>query len=114
MEAILATTTKGHTRLERPRAFCSVCRGTRWSLSAGDIALRAKGKQPLAPQASRVLESGVRSNYHEGGKSSSGSAMPSSDPQRLELLPLEMLGLEQETEMTDAPVKQQRVPTNSA
>ena len=46
----------------------------------------------------------------KSGNSSSGSAMPASDPPRLEQPPLEKRGLELETEMTDAPVEQQGVP----
>ena len=60
------------------------------SLSARDIALMAKEVQPLAASAS-----GVRSNYQEGGSSSSGSALPREPP------PLAKRSLEQETEMTD-------------
>ena len=48
------------------------------------VAMRAKGRQPRAPPASRVLESVVRSNNQEGGSSSSGSAMPASDSPPLE------------------------------
>ena len=74
------------------------------SLCARDIALRAKGGQPLAAPAS--------SNYQEGGSSSSiGSALPPpSAPPPLEPSPLEKRGLDQETEMTDATVKQQGEP----
>ena len=73
------------------------------SLSARDIALRAKGRQPLAPPAS--------SNYWEGGSSSSGSALPPPPaPPPLEPPPLEKRGLDQETEMTDATVEQKGEP----
>ena len=78
------------------------------SLSARDIALRAKGEQPLAPPASTVVQSGLRSNHLEGGSSSSGlSMLPPPAPPPLEPPPLAKRSLEQGTEMTDATVEQQ-------
>ena len=67
------------------------------------VAMRAKEEQPRAPPASRVLESGVRSNNQEGG-SSSGSAMPASDSP-----PLDKRVCDKKN-MTGAPVKEQGVP----
>ena len=82
VEAILATTAEGLLRLERARE-----RFAQFAEEPG-CCMRAKEEQPRAPPASRVLESGVRSNNQEGGSSSSGSAMPASDSP-----PLEKLGL---------------------
>ena len=64
-----------------------------------------EGRRPQAPPASIVLGSGVRRNFQDGGGSSSGSAMPVGAPP-----PLEKLGLEQDTEMTNVPNEQQREP----
>ena len=76
------------------------------SLSARDIAVRAKGGQPLAPSAS-----GVRGSYQEGSSSSSGSALPPPPaPLPLEPPPLAKRSLEHETEMIDATVEQQGEP----
>ena len=96
METILATTLEG--LLGPPRN-----QGLR-SLSARDIALKAKEGQPPAPPAS--------SNYREGGSSSSGLALPPPPapppaPPTLEPPPLVKRCLEQETEMPEATVEQQ-------
>ena len=103
MEAILVTTTEGHMPLERARE-----RFAQFAEELGVVESQRKrhrpegeGRQPPAPPASTAVEPGVRSNYQEGGRSSSGSALPASDsPQPPQL---EKPGLEQETEMTDAP-----------
>ena len=105
MEAILMTTTEGHERLERARH--------RFAQAAKEPGVEepqrkrhrpeGEGGQPPAPSAS--------SNYQEGGSSSSGSTLPPLPaPPPLEPPPLEKRGLDQETEMTDATVEQQRDP----
>ena len=52
------------------------------SLRGRDIALRTKGGQPLAPPASTVLESDVRSKFQEDG--SCGSAIAACDSPLIE------------------------------
>ena len=71
-------------------------RNVEWrSLSARDIAPKAKERQLLAPPAS--------SNCREGGSSSSVSALPLPPaPPPLKPSPLAKRSLEQETELTDA------------
>ena len=91
METILLTTTEGHERLERARdCFAQV----------------AREPEDEEPQRKRHRLEGEG----EGGSSSSsnGSALPPPPaPPPLEPPPLANLGLEQETEMTNATVEQQ-------
>ena len=103
-------------RLERARErFAQFCRGT------GLFAMRAKEEQPRAPPASRVLESGVRSNNQEGGSSSSssssssgGSAMPASDSPPLEKRVCDKKIHDRCTSRTTGSAKEAPGATNSA
>ena len=104
------TTTEGH---ERPERACG-----RFAQAAKEPGVEVpqrkrhrsegEGRQPPAPPASTVVQSGLRSNHLEGGSSSSGlSMLPPPAPPPLEPPPLAKRSLEQETEMTDATVEQQ-------
>ena len=97
MEAIFVTTTEGHMRLERARERFAQFAEEPGVLESPRKRHRPEGEggQPLAPPASTALESGVRSNYQEGGSTCSGSALPANAP-------LTQRSLEQETDMTDA------------
>ena len=104
MEAILVTTTEGHERLERARDRFAQAAKEREDEEPQRKRHRPEGEgvQPLAPP-------------REGGSSSSssGSALPPSPaPPPLEPPPLAKRSLEQETEMTDATVEQQRESTS--
>ena len=98
MEAILVTTTEGHMRLERAREdFAQFAEEPGVTESSRKRHRpEGEGQQPLAPPASIALESGV---HQEGVKTSSGSPLLAS-------VPLAKRSLEQETDMTDAPVEQ--------
>ena len=103
MEAILMTTTDGHERLERAR--------DRFAQAAkeGGVEEPQRKRHRLEGEEGQSLAPPVSSNYQEGGCSSSGSALPPPPaPPPLEPPPLEKRGLDQETEMTDATVEQQR------
>ena len=100
MEAILVTTTEGHMRLERARELFAQFAKEPGVMESSRKRHRpeGEGRQPLAPSAS-----GVRSNYKEGSRSSSGSALPPPPAPP----PLAKRILEQETDMTDETFEQQ-------
>ena len=117
MEAILMTTTDGHWRLERAHdRFAQVAKEPEVEEPQRQRHRpQGEGEQPLAPPASTVVESGVRSNNQEGGSSGSGSALaPPPAPTPLEQPPLGKRGLDQETEMTDATVERLGEPKSSS
>ena len=96
MEAILVITTEGHMRLERAMERYAPFAEEPGVMESPRKRHRPEGErvQPLSPPTSTALESGV---YQECGGTGSGSVLLAS-------VPLAKRCLEQEADMTDAPV----------